>query len=155
MFELVELLKKRQYTISTMESCTGGLFASELTSIAGVSDVFQGSLVTYTNKVKEELGKVEAAIIDEFGVISTQTAEAMAHSCKQMFQTNVAIGITGNAGPTAAEKELGYVCTCIIVNENILTYEDYFSGDRNGIRSMIVSKVMKRLKQLLEEEEHE
>ncbi|MGX8706209.1 MAG: CinA family protein [bacterium] len=84
-------------TITTMESCTGGQIASLITDTEGSSAVFQGAFVTYCNAAKIQLG-VPAEIIDTHGVYSTETATAMAETCKRAFQADIGIGITGSFG---------------------------------------------------------
>ncbi len=93
-----DLLKERGLTAAVMESCTGGLLASRLTDVAGSSDYFKGGLVTYTEEAKQQYG-VPGDVILEHGVVSEETARAMAKAVRQELNADIGIGITGVAGP--------------------------------------------------------
>ena len=95
--ELTLLLIGKNITISTMESCTAGQIASLLTDTEGASAVFRGAYVTYSNEAKIMAG-VKADIIEKYGVYSVQTSDAMASSCRNIFGTDIGIGITGSFG---------------------------------------------------------
>ena len=94
---LVLYLIEKGITISSMESCTGGQIASLLTDTEGSSAVFKGAFVTYRNDVKIKSG-VSQSVIEQHGVYSSQTAEAMAEACRRNFDSDVAIGVTGSFG---------------------------------------------------------
>jgi len=94
---LVLFLIEKGITISSMESCTGGQIASLLTDTEGSSAVFKGAFVTYRNDVKIKSG-VPQSVIEQYGVYSEQTAEAMAEACRRNFDSDVAIGVTGSFG---------------------------------------------------------
>ena len=95
--KLTLLLIEKNRTISTMESCTAGQIASLLTDTEGSSAVFRGAYVTYSNEAKVHLG-VRGDIIEKYGVYSVQTSEAMADTCREVFRTDIGIGITGSFG---------------------------------------------------------
>ena len=117
--ELTLLFIDRNLTVSTMESCTGGLLASLFTDTEGSSAVFRGSYVTYSNEQKIRLG-VPAETIEEHGVYSNQTSNAMARVCAQAFGTDISIGVTGtfsNVDPA---------------NDDSVPGEVYFSIYRKG-----------------------
>ncbi len=97
-----ELLQERRQTLSSMESCTGGLLASTLTDTPGAGDYFRGGMVTYWTDLKIESG-VDPAVIEEFGVISQETAKAMAEAVRAKLRTDWGVGITGVAGPEPQE----------------------------------------------------
>ena len=99
MEELVNILKEKKLTIGSVESLTGGLFASSLASIPGVSSVFKGALVTYAIEIKENVCHVPCEIIDQYGVVSSECAYEMAKHGAQVLNTDVTISFTGNAGP--------------------------------------------------------
>ena len=96
---VIGMLKTRHLSLATMESCSGGLLASILTDAPGSSEVFRGGLVTYDTGVKEEFG-VPASIIDQFGVVSDETAIAMATAVRKTLASDIGVGVTGVAGPT-------------------------------------------------------
>ena len=119
------LLIERNLTISTMESCTGGLLASLLTDTEGSSAVFRGSYVTYSNEEKIRLG-VPAQTIESYGVYSPQTANAMAQACAKAFRTDIAIGVTGtfnNADPANSDSVPGEVHFSIYRNGRTWDYD--------------------------------
>ena len=110
---LVDLLRKQQQTIAFMESCTGGMLASEITNIEGASEVLKASLVTYCNEWKEKFG-VDSNILEKNGVYSTETARQMAKAACKLIDSDWAIGITGQLGrmdpnnPGAQENKVYY-----------------------------------------------
>jgi nicotinamide-nucleotide amidase len=97
-----ELLKERGWTLSVMESLTGGLLASTLTDVSGSSSYFAGGLVTYATELKAQMG-VPREVLEEYGVVSEETAQAMAHAVRMQLKTDVGLGITGVAGPILQE----------------------------------------------------
>jgi nicotinamide-nucleotide amidase len=108
---VLELLRERSLTVATAESCTGGLVAAQLTAIPGASDVFQGAVVAYSNEVKAaELGVPEALLL-AYGAVSAEVAAAMAHGARERLGTDVAVAVTGVAGPGGGtvEKPVGLV----------------------------------------------
>ena len=111
---VVRLLKEKHLTISAAESCTGGMFAATLTSVAGASEILKASYVTYSNEAKTALVGVPAETIEKYGVVSAETAEAMAAGAKTAFGADIGISVTGFAGPeadpghNAGEAYIGY-----------------------------------------------
>jgi len=96
------LLSGRRLTVATMESCTGGLLASTITDVPGSSAYFKGGFVSYTNEMKVALG-VDAHLIEEFGAVSLQVAEAMAEAARRQLGADIGLSVTGVAGPDALE----------------------------------------------------
>lgn len=145
MERLVKTLKEKSLTISSCESLTGGMFASEIVGISGASSVFKGSFVTYMDECKEILldGK---EILKTQGAISEEMAYKMANVVKAKLNTNIAVSFTGNAGPLQSEnKEVGLVYSCIIIDDLILNYKDVYSGNRMEIRQKCVEDAIKRI----------
>ena len=145
MERLVSKLKEKNLTISSCESLTGGLFASELVEVSGASSVFVGSYVTYMDRCKEVLlnGK---EILDSDGAISEKMAYLMASKVKEKLNSDVSVSFTGNAGPNASEgKEVGLVYSCIIINNESYIYKDIYSGDRNSIRNQVIDNTILRI----------
>lgn len=97
MEKIIKILKEKNKTISCMESCTGGLFSSELTNIDGSSDAFKLGLVTYSNEYKEYFG-VSKKVIEEYTVYSTETAKEMAYNACRIANSDYSVGITGMLG---------------------------------------------------------
>ena len=113
MEEIVKILKENDKTISSMESCTGGFFASELTNVSGSGDVFKLGLVTYSNEYKEYFG-VSSKTIDEYTVYSNQVSEEMAKKVSDISKSDYSVGITGQLGRKDPNNESGEVDTVYI-----------------------------------------
>lgn len=111
--KLLVLLKKHNITLSSAESFTGGLFGKKITDIPGSSQVYKGGVICYWTEVKEKILLVDKSIIDKFGVVSEEVAFNLALNCKKMFETDVAVSFTGNAGPTKCD-EFSNVGDCYI-----------------------------------------
>jgi nicotinamide-nucleotide amidase len=131
-----ELLRARRYRIAVAESCTGGLLTSRLTDIAGSSEYVTRGVVAYANEAKVDLLGVPAALIAEHGAVSEPVALAMAHGIRSSAGTQVAIGITGIAGPGGGtpEKPVGTVAVAAIVGAVVRTRVFKFVGDREQIK---------------------
>ena len=126
MEKLVKLLKNKNKTISSMESCTGGLFANELTNINGSSDVFKLGLVTYSNEYKQYFG-VSRQTIDEYTVYSNEVSREMSKSCCDITNSDFGIGITGMLGTVDLNNEsneINSVYISIYIKEKN-EYNDY------------------------------
>ncbi|NCB32422.1 MAG: CinA family protein [Erysipelotrichia bacterium] len=122
--ELSELLIRRNITITLMESCTSGQVASLITDTAGSSAVFPGSDVTYSNEAKIAAG-VDASVIKQFGVYSSETAIAMASACRDSFHADIGIGVTGSLGtvdPANSDSIPGEVHYAISIKGEIYDY---------------------------------
>ena len=132
--EVVKLLKEKHLTICSIESLTGGLFASILTSVSGVSEVFKGSIVSYANEIKQNVVGVKKETIEAYGVISKECAYEMAKYGKEKMNTDVSISFTGNAGPSVMEnKEVGQVFIGIAIKDDIEVFSLKLSGNRQEI----------------------
>ena len=140
--------RKRGLRIATAESCTGGMIAAALTDVAGSSDVFERGFVTYSNDAKQELIAVPPTILAKYGAVSAETADAMARGALARSRADVAISVTGIAGPGggSAEKPVGLVWFGVArkVGE-ILTVREVFAGDRAAIRQAAVARALELL----------
>ena len=103
--KLVRLLTKKKLTVSFAESCTGGLLSSSITSVNGSSQVFNMSLITYSNNAKTKLLKVPKATITKYGAVSHETCLSMVKNLSKISKSNISISITGVAGPNGGTKE--------------------------------------------------
>ncbi|GHU32449.1 competence-damage inducible protein [Bacilli bacterium] len=115
--DIVQLLKEKQLKMATCESVTGGMIASNIVNVPGTSDVFYGGFITYTNASKTKLISVDQNTITKYGVISEQTAQAMAVNTIAKTRCDIAVAITGNAGPSVQENQpvgLAFLCICLI-----------------------------------------
>ncbi len=133
---LISLLRKKQMTIASVESLTAGMFASHLANVPHASSVLKGALVTYQTCCKTDILHVDNNTIDTYGVISVETAEAMARQGASMFQTDIVVSFSGNAGPDVMEdKPAGLVCMAIWIKGHCEVYEKQFCGSRNEVRN--------------------
>jgi len=133
---VLDACRGRGWHVATAESCTGGLVAAALTAIAGASDVVDRGLVTYSNKAKMELLGVPEATLAAHGAISGETALAMAKGAVARAWVDLAVSITGIAGPGggSAEKPVGLVHFGVATKSGGHTERRIFPGDRTEIR---------------------
>lgn len=146
---IVKLLQKHELRVVTAESCTGGLLAGRLVNVPGVSDVFRQGFVTYSNKSKRKLLDVSKSTLKKHGAVSKQTAKEMAAGAAILTGADVAISITGLAGPDGATKEkpVGLVYMSCYINEKNHVKEYMFSGNRQKIRENAVVYALSLLRQ--------
>jgi nicotinamide-nucleotide amidase len=148
---VLELCRARGLTLATAESITGGLVAARLVSVAGASDVVLGGVVAYANEVKEaELG-VPREVLEAHGAVSAETAEAMARGARERLGADVAVSVTGIAGPGGAtpEKPVGLVYVHAEGPDGGLGRELSFPGDRQTIRARSVVVALHTVRTLL------
>jgi nicotinamide-nucleotide amidase len=130
--------RKRGLKIATAESCTGGMVSAALTDIAGSSDVFERGFVTYSNESKQAMLGVPAATIAAHGAVSTETARAMAEGAISNSGADIAVAITGVAGPGggSSEKPVGLVCFAIAWKDQttLERRQQFIDGGRTAIR---------------------
>ena len=117
MEKLVKILKNNNQTISSMESCTGGLFASEITNINGASNIFKLGLVTYSNEYKEYFG-VSKETINKYSVYSNEVSKEMAESVSKFAKSNFGVGITGQLGTMDLKNNSNKINTVYITIYN-------------------------------------
>ena len=149
---LVNILIKKGYTIAFAESCTGGLCAASLISVANASSVLNESFVTYANEAKIKYLNVNATTIDKFGVVSEEVAKEMAEGVAKAANSNVGVGVSGIAGPTGGTKDkpVGMVCFGFTINGKTITKAQYFGEiGRNNVRNKSVEFVFETLIELL------
>ena len=147
---VIEELKKRELTISSVESFTGGLFASSITEIPGVSKIYLGTLVSYSTKIKKDVLNVDSDVLNNYGVISKECAEEMLVKGKEMFNSNIVVSFTGNAGPDSMEnKEAGLIYIGICINDSNHIYELNIKKDRNVVRKEAVKFAFDKIYELL------
>ena len=142
--ELVEILTKKQYKITTAESCTGGLVAATIVNVSGASEVFQAGFVTYANEAKEKELGVKSETLQTYGAVSEKTAKEMAIGCAAHAKAQVGISTTGIAGPggSTAEKPVGLVYIGCAVRSNVYVEKNVFSGDRQQVRRQAADRAI-------------
>jgi nicotinamide-nucleotide amidase len=134
---LLDACRSRKLMIATAESCTGGLVAACLTDIAGSSDVFERGFVTYSNQAKQDMLGVPADVLERHGAVSAETALAMARGAVERSRAQIAVSITGIAGPGggSAEKPVGLVhFAAVALTGRTLPRERRYSGGRTRVR---------------------
>jgi nicotinamide-nucleotide amidase len=148
---VLALLRARGLTLATAESCTGGLVAARLTSIPGSSDVFVGGVVAYADDVKQEQLGVPADLLAAHGAVSPEVAEAMAHGARERLRADVAVSVTGIAGPDGgtAEKPVGLVYLHAEGPDGGRGREFTFPGDREPIRARSAVGALHLVRRLL------
>jgi len=131
-------------TLVTAESLTGGGIGSALTSVSGASTVYKGGIISYTNEVKHKLLGVPLEILDTFGAVSEPVAKAMAEGARKALEADVAVSVTGLAGPAGDEfgNPVGTVFIGCSDSENTVVKHCLFSGDRESIRNQTVEAAL-------------
>ncbi|MGA0572283.1 CinA family protein [Variovorax sp. VNK109] len=148
---LSALLASRNWMMATAESCTGGLIAGACTDMAGSSAWFERGFVTYSNEAKTELLGVDAALIARHGAVSQEVARAMVLGAIARSRAQVAVAVTGVAGPTGGSKEkpVGTVWFGWSVDGHVITEMQRFDGDRAAVREATVTHALETLLSLL------
>ena len=141
-------VRKRGWTFGTAESCTGGGIGQRVTELAGVSDVFAGSAVTYSNEMKQVLLGVPEATLAAHGAVSEETATAMLKGLTERLGVEAGIAVTGIAGPGGGspEKPVGLVYIGTIVDGDIQIERKVFSGDRESVRGRTIMRALNNLR---------
>lgn len=141
---LIAKCRAERWRITTAESCTGGLVSSLLTSIPGASDVFDMGFVTYSNAAKSKLISVPEILLATHGAVSAEVAEAMAEGALATAHANLALAITGIAGPGggSAEKPVGLVYIACAKDDMTICEPHHFAGNRESIRLNACEKAL-------------
>lgn len=154
-YEIIELLRLKNLTLASAESCTGGLVAKMITDVAGCSDVFEGGVVSYSNDVKMKLLGVKPETLEKHGAVSGETAKEMALGVRRACMADIGISTTGIAGPTGgtAEKPVGTVYIGIsfgdICESELLSINPEYS--REKIRNVAAQKILELLYKKIKE----
>lgn len=140
MEKLVKKLSKSNLTLGSIESMTGGLFASAITSVPGASKVFKGSVVTYTAQIKNSVVGVNKETIKKYGVVSEQVAYEMAKKGRELLNVDVCVSVTGNAGPTAepGDQPVGIFFVAVATPFGVEIKKFKKHGNRNDIRNKAI-----------------
>ncbi len=137
-----KLLRDRGETVTTIESCTGGAVAAAITSIPGASDYFHGATVTYSDAIKSGVVGVESKTLKQFGAVSQQTVEEMAHGGRTLMNATYGVALSGIAGPEGGtdEKPVGTVWIAIATSEGVFSKKCLFEKDRSrNIRRSVLT----------------
>lgn len=141
---VVHLLARKGYTITTAESCTGGLLSGTIVNAAGASEVFNGGFVTYSNKFKKNFIGVKKTTLEKYGAVSEKVAKEMARGAQKEAKADVAISTTGIAGPDGGspEKPVGLVYIGCAVKDKVYVEKYNFSGNRAKVRQNTVAAAL-------------
>ena len=142
--KIVKELQNKGYTITTAESCTGGLLAGRILNVSGASAVYNEGHITYSNEAKERLLGVSHDTLERYGAVSEQTAAEMALGAARVASANVGLSTTGIAGPSGGtpEKPVGLVYIGCAINGDVTVEECRFSGNREENRNAAVEAVL-------------
>ncbi len=146
-----QLLRHRQLTLCTAESCTGGMIAAAITELPGASQLFSGSIIAYHNEVKEQLLGVDPDIIETLGAVSSDCVEQMVKGACRKFSADAGIAVSGIAGPDGGtdEKPVGLIYIAVQVNGKCIVKQFNFNGTRQMIRERTVAKALLLLRELI------
>lgn len=149
--QIGKLLTEKNLTVSTAESCSGGLLGHVLTGVSGSSAYYVGGVIAYSNAVKEAQLGVSHDTLLHFGAVSHQTACEMAAGVRERLGAAIGLSTTGIAGPTGGtpEKPVGLVYIGISTVEQTQSYECHFSGVREAVKENTVNQILKNLLELL------
>ena len=142
-FDVVKRLQGR--TLATAESCTGGGIGDALTAVPGASNVYKGGVISYCNEIKEKMLDVPSEILDKYGAVSASVAEAMARGARVTLGTDIAVSVTGLAGPSGDEfgNPVGTVYIGYADKNTSLSRHFVFEGDRDAVREQAVVSALK------------
>jgi len=149
-----DLLRDRSLTLSTAESCTGGLLSARIVNVPGSSDYFVGGVVAYSNEIKKRFLGVRDQTLQDFGAVSSQTCGEMLEGLRRNFLTDAGIAITGIAGPGGSERKpegLTYI-GAFLKKEEVIE-EKIFEGSRNEKRFKSTQRALDLLRRMLLKEE--
>ena len=145
--KLVKFLTEKKMTCATAESCTGGGVGYAITAVSGSSAVFWGGIISYDNSVKHRVLGVPEEVLETKGAVSSECAAAMAGGARRHLKTDLAVSITGIAGPGGGseEKPVGLVWFGLASKAGTITEKKVFSGDRDTIRSASIEHALQLL----------
>ena len=140
--DVLQALKGK--TLATAESCTGGGIGAALTAIPGSSAVYKGGIISYTNEIKQNVLGVDGRLLEEYGAVSEPVALAMAEGAKKVLKTDIAVSVTGLAGPGGDDRgnPVGLVSIGYADNKNTSCKKCYFEGDRDCVRRQAVEMAL-------------
>jgi len=144
---LVERCIEKKMTLAVAESCTGGMLGARIVDVPGASQVFKGGILCYADEVKRDLLNVSESVLEEEGAVSGTCAEAMAQGVRKLLNVDLAVSITGIAGPSGAtaEKPVGLVYLCAATEEAVFSQGFKFEGTRLEIRRQAVDAAISML----------
>ena len=148
---IVQKLLERGITVTTAESCTGGLLAGRILNVAGASEVYREGYITYANEAKERILGVRHETLENFGAVSRQTAEEMVRGAAKIADSRTALSTTGIAGPGGGtpEKPVGLIYVACYVDGMVRVKELHLSGTREENRHETVEQALQLFNEML------
>ena len=148
---VLDLCQQQNLKITLAESCTGGLIASEITKVAGASSVFEAGFVTYSNAMKQKMLDVDPAVIEQFGAVSEQTVRAMAQGALNKSTADIAIAVSGIAGPDGGsdDKPVGSVWIAWGTKEKMFSQYFCLKGNRLYFQQMVTARALDLVRRML------
>lgn len=148
---IVDLLKEKKLTLTTAESCTGGLIASQITSVSGASQVFEAGFITYSNHIKEHILSVDQKAINSSGAVSEEVVIKMAQGALSKSNADIAIAVSGIAGPTGGTKEkpVGTVWIAWGTSAHIQSQQFLINGNREYFQKVVAARSLDLIRRLL------
>ena len=145
---LLQICRQNKLTLALAESCTGGALSARITTIPGSSDYFKGSIVCYSNFAKHKLLSVSESILNNYGPVSLEAAEAMQKGVLRVLESDVSLSITGVAGPSGGTKDIPIGTVFIAIGRvqgETKLHEEHFTGDRQDIIDQAVTRCLEIL----------
>lgn len=138
-------------TLATAESCTGGGIGNALTAVSGASKVYKGGIISYCNEVKHDLLHVPAEVLDQYGAVSAPVAQAMAKGARSALNTDIAVSVTGLAGPSGDEfgNPVGTVYIGYADESTFTARHFVFAGDREAVRAQAIHAALELILEFL------
>ena len=150
--EIINIMREKKLTLGTVESATGGLIAHMITNVPGSSDVFQGSIISYSNEIKMKIVGVKEATLQEYGAVSGQVARAMAKRGRKVLGVDICVADTGIAGPGGATpgKPVGLFYLGLSHKDGTFTQKHIFKGTREENKQQAAQTALMRVREYLE-----
>lgn len=148
--ELGECLERKKLSIATAESCTGGGIGYAISAIPGSSNWFKGGIISYSNPIKQNQLGVSATTLERFGAVSAETAAAMAIGARERLASDIAVAVTGVAGPGGGSKDkpVGLVWFGVASAAGVETWSRHFPGNRHEVRQAAIMTALRLQRQL-------
>lgn len=146
-FEVIERLAGKGKTLATAESCTGGGIGAALTAVPGSSTVYKGGVISYTNEIKMKVLGVREELLKKYGAVSTWVAGEMVSGVRELLQTDIAVSVTGLAGPGGDEfgRQVGTVFIGYQDCQRSLVKHYLFDGDRDAVRAQTIEATLEMI----------
>ena len=150
--EIINIMREKKLTLGTVESATGGLIAHMITNVPGSSDVFRGSIISYSNEIKTKIVGVKEATLQESGAVSGQVARAMAKRGRKVLGVDICVADTGIAGPGGATpgKPVGLFYLGLSHKDGTFTQKHIFKGTREENKQQAAQTALMRVREYLD-----